>query len=89
MSDAVLDILDELRAQRPAIYLADEFATWETAIGQVIASIRDRDMRWHAVLSVAGDLMLAMPGLPAAKAFQRVAEAILKQTRYIITEDAS
>jgi hypothetical protein len=81
MSDCVVSMLDELRQQRPAVYLADEFATWEAAIGQLIASLPTRDQRWAATVLVANDLVLAMPGLSLAMAHLSILEAVMKATR--------
>jgi len=78
MSDAVIDMLEELRVQRPPVYLADEWAQWEASIGKVIAALPRRDQRWAATVLVANDLVLAMPGLPLTLAYQRMTEAVLR-----------
>jgi hypothetical protein len=73
-------MLEELRAQQPPIHDADAFGAWEASIGQVIASLPTRYQRWAATVLVSNDLVLAMPGLVLSMAFQRVAEAVLRQT---------
>jgi hypothetical protein len=76
MSDCVVSMLDELRRQRPPVFDADAFGSWEAAIGQVIASLPGRDQRWGATVLVAQDLCDAMPGMPLPVAFLRVQTAI-------------
>jgi hypothetical protein len=75
-TDCVLTMLEELRTQRPAVYLADEFAAWEASVGQVISSLPGQAQRWAATVLVANDLCVAMPGLPLSVAFLRVQTAL-------------
>ena len=79
MNDVLLQMVDELREQRPAVYLADEYAAWEHAIGQTIAALPTREQRWAATVLVGNDLAKAMPGLPLSVAYGRILGVVLQQ----------
>lgn len=78
--DALLVMLDELRRQRPAIYDADAWGQWEASIGQAIGALSTQAKRWAATVLVADDLCQAMPGLPLSLAYQRIQDAVMRQT---------
>lgn len=79
MSDAIVQMLDELRGQRPPVFDADAFGNWEAAIGQAISALPLAEQRWAATVLVANDLCTAMPGMPLSMAFFRVQTAIFSQ----------
>lgn len=64
--DILIDMFDELRRTRPAVYLADEFLLWYSAVGQTIAAFPTEERRQACCLLVANDLCRAMPGLSLA-----------------------
>jgi hypothetical protein len=68
MADSVSEMLDDLRTHRPQIYQADEYATWEAAIVQALAAF-PKERQWAAVVLVANDLTVAMPGMPLPMAY--------------------
>ena len=79
--DCLIVMLEQVRGQRPAVYLADEYANWLCAIGDCISALPTRDQRWAAGVLVANDLVLAMPGLSLAMAHLAILEAVMKATR--------
>jgi hypothetical protein len=71
-------MFDQVRAQRPAVYLGDEWQSWLCAIGDCIAALPTRDQRWAAGVLVANDICLAIPGTPLAVAHLAILEAVMK-----------
>jgi hypothetical protein len=77
MSDCLIEMLDQVRGQRPAVYMCDEFNNWLCAIGDCISALPTRDQRWAASVLVANDLALAMPGLPLSLAHTTILNAVI------------
>lgn len=69
MTDALVQMVDDLRASRPMIAQADEWARWERGIVQAIAALPTPEQQWASVVLVAQDLVQAMPGMPLAMAY--------------------
>jgi len=79
--DCLIVMLEQVRQQRPPVFMADEYANWLCAIGDCIAALPTQDQRWAAGVLVANDLVLAMPGLSLAMAHLSILEAVMKATR--------
>lgn len=70
-------LFTETRQQRPAVYLADEWAAWLSAIGQVIAACPLAHRQWAWKIAVASDLYRAWDGrYSIAVAYAEVEEAV-------------
>ena len=80
MMDATLEMLEELLTTIPPIADADAFGQWESAVGQLIASLATREARWAATCDAAEALVRAMPGLPLSLAYGRILGATLAET---------
>jgi len=76
MSDVLQDMIDELRQQRPPVYLADERITWFAAVGQAIAGMPASAARIQAIEDVARDLWVANPGMPESMCLLSVQVAV-------------
>jgi hypothetical protein len=85
--DCLIVMLEQVRHQRPPIYLSDEWQNWLCAIGDCISALPTRDQRWAAGVLVANDLVLAMPGLSLAMAHFTVLEAVMKASLGGVRED--
>lgn len=57
--DALVQMLFELRTQRPPVYQCDERQHWLAAIGQVISGIHDPQQRKDAIELITLDLCAA------------------------------
>jgi hypothetical protein len=75
-TDALMVLLDEVRTQRPPVYLADEWAAWLQAVAQCICALPTAPRQWAAAVLVAGDLINASPGLSMLMAYAAVQEAV-------------
>lgn len=76
--DCLIELFDQVRSQRPAVYMADEGQKWLCAIGDCISALPTQSQRWAATVLVAGDLQASMPGLPLGNAYLSIQEAVLK-----------
>ena len=74
-----MDLFSELRAKRPAIYLADERQQWIEALAEVVQAMPKPERRWACCVLIANDLAQAMPGLALSMLFQSTAAALLKE----------
>lgn len=76
--DCLVIMFDKLRAQRPEIYLGDEWDAWLVGIGDCISALPTPRQRMAATLLVANDLILAMPDLPLHLAHLAVQTAVFR-----------
>ena len=76
--DALCELFDQVRAQRPPIYDADAWQSWLCAIGDCISALPTRDQRWASTILVANDLVLAMPGTPLSMAHLMIQTAVFR-----------
>jgi hypothetical protein len=76
MTDSLLEVLMELRRDRPPVWDCDARLEWFEAIGQVISAMHDPARQWAAKVLIASDLATSMPGLPLALAFGVVENAV-------------
>ena len=58
-ADCVVSMLNELRQQRPPVFMADERERWLSSIGAFIANMTDSAQRMRAINTVALDLWAA------------------------------
>jgi|CXWL01.1.fsa_nt_gi hypothetical protein len=77
MTDSLYEMLSELRRTCPPIYLADEFAAWRAAVGQVIAAYPTEE-RFLWTVTVAQDLE-RRHGVVLPAAFRWVQESVEAQ----------
>lgn len=74
-NDCLIDLLDELRGQRPPVFDADLREQWLAAIGAFISNMGDTRQRIKAIESVALDLYAAY-GMPKEVAYLAVCVAV-------------
>ena len=86
-ADCLVEMFEQVRAQRPPIYDGDAWQSWLCAIGDCISALPTQQQRWAATVLVANDLVLAMPGLSLAMAHLAILEAVMKASLYGVRED--
>lgn len=79
--DAIVEMFDQVRSQRPALFLGDERETWIAAVADCISALPTRDQRWAAGVLVANDIATVLPGTPIQLAHLLVLDAVLRATR--------
>ena len=81
--DALMVLLDDVRASRPPIYDGDLFPAWLEAVGQVLAAVPQPERRWAFTVLVAQDLLDAVPGLTLAMAYGAINEAVQRASEKV------
>lgn len=77
--DCLVQMVDELRGQRPPVYDADRFRTWIEGLRETVQALPRFEQRWASVALVADDLARAMPCMPMGMAFNWLARQILTE----------
>ncbi|MGL4296243.1 MAG: hypothetical protein ACRCTG_11045 [Aestuariivirga sp.] len=75
--DCLVQMVDELRMQRPPVYDADRFRSWIEGLREAVQALPRFDQRWASVVLVADDLAKAMPCMPMGMAFSWLARQLL------------
>lgn len=76
--DCLLELFDQVRAQRPPVYDCDSWHNWLAAIGDCISALPSQRQRWAATVLVGNDICESMPGTPLAVAHLTILEAVAR-----------
>lgn len=76
--DCLVILFDSVRAQRPPVYLSDEWQNWLAAIGDCISALPTQSQRWAVTVLVGNDICEAMPGTPISVAHLVILEAVAR-----------
>ena len=77
--DALCELFDQVRSQRPPIHDGNAWQSWLCAIGECISALPGgRDARWAATVLVSDDLCRAMPGTPLTMAYLMIQTAVFR-----------
>lgn len=77
--DCLVEMVDELRAQRPKIYDADRFTPWLEAMRVAVQALPRLDQRFATVALVADDLAKELPGAPLGMTYGWLARNLLTE----------
>lgn len=77
--DCLVEMVDELRAQRPKIYDADRFQPWVEAMRAAVQASPRLEQRWATVALVADDLAQELSGAPIGMTYGWLARNLLTE----------
>ena len=77
MTDSLHAMLLDVRKARPPLQDVKACEVWLDALAQVIQALPRPEQRWAAVVLVANDLALAIPGIPLSMTYGWLAQRIL------------
>ena len=75
--DSLQAMLLNVRKARPPLQNLEACEAWLDALTQLIQALPTPHARWAAVVLVANDLALALPGLPLSMTYGWLAQRIL------------
>ena len=72
-------MLLDVRQARPPLQNLEACEAWLDALTQIIQALPRPEQKWAAVVLVANDLALAIPGIPLSMTYGWLAQRILTE----------